>query len=328
LNRYRYDVAVIGAGPAGLAAAIAAKKEGAGSVVIIERDSVPGGILNQCIHNGFGLSYFKENLTGPEYASRFVKRAKKKGVEYFLDTMALEIDGERMEIKAVNGKEGNCVFESKAIVLAMGCRERTRAAISLPGTRPAGVFTAGAAQRLINIQNYKVGERIVILGSGDIGMIMARRFTLEGCRVEAVIEIMPNVSGLTRNRVQCLDDYDIPLFLSHTIVNVKGEKRVSAVTAAKVDDGFSPIPGTEWDIECDTLLLSIGLIPENELSKNCGVILDPVTGGPVADKHMQTNIPGIFAAGNVLHVYDLVDDVTVDSKIAGRFAARFAAEVK
>ena len=324
MNRYRYDVAIIGGGPAGLAAAAAAREEGAGSVVIIERDYGLGGILGQCIHNGFGLSYFDEELTGPEYADRFVQRARQAGVDVFLDTMVLKIDPERMEVPGVNSKEGNIIFKVKAVVLAMGCRERTRAAIPLPGARPAGIFTAGAAQRFINIQNYIVGKRIVILGSGDIGMIMARRLTLEGCNVEAVVEILPYITGLTRNKVQCLDDYDIPLYLSHTVTDVKGTGRVSSVTVSRVDEGFSPIPGTGWEIDCDTLLLSVGLIPENELSKNCGVLLDPVTGGPVVDNRMQTNIEGIFAAGNVLHVNDLVDNVSLESELAGRSAARFA----
>lgn len=324
MNRYEYDVAVIGGGPAGLAAACAAKEAGAESVVVLERDSCLGGILGQCIHTGFGLKYFGEELSGPEYAERFIDKAGSLGIQALFDTMVLSIDPERLVISAVNSSAGACEIAAGAIVLAMGCRERTRAAISLPGTRPAGIFTAGTAQRYMNIQNYRVGKNVVILGSGDIGMIMARRLTLENIHVEAVVEILPYLAGLTRNRVQCLDDFGIPLYLGHTITNVRGEHRVSGVTVAKVDEYNQPVPGTEWDIACDTLLLSVGLIPENELSKNCGVKLDPLTGGPIVDSAMQTNVRGIFAAGNVLHVNDLVDNVSTESERAGVEAARFA----
>ena len=318
-----FDVAVIGAGPAGLAAAIAAKKNNAENVVLIERDFRPGGILEQCIHMGFGLKYFGEELSGPEYADRFIKKAKEESVNILLDTMVLSIDGNDRIIHAVN-KDGVVTIKAGAIVLAMGCRERTRAQVAVPGTRPAGVFTAGTAQRFINVQNELVGRKAVIVGSGDIGMIMARRLTLEGVRVEAVVEIMPYLAGLTRNRVQCLDDYGIPLYLKHTVTEIKGQYRVSGVTIAKVDENREIVEGTEFDVDCDTILFSVGLIPENEVSKTAGVKLDPVSGGPVVDNNMQTNVPGIFACGNVLHVNDLVDNVSLESEKAGRAAALFA----
>lgn len=318
-----FDVAIIGAGPAGLAAAIAAKKNNAENVVLIERDFRMGGILEQCIHMGFGLKYFGEELSGPEYAGRFIEMVKDAGVTVLLDTMVLSIDGEERVIHAVN-KDGIVEIKAGAIVLAMGCRERTRAQVAVPGTRPAGIFTAGTAQRFINVQNEMIGRKAVIVGSGDIGMIMARRLTLEGVKVEAVVEILPYLAGLTRNRVQCLDDYEIPLYLSHTVTDIKGQYRVSGVTVAEIDETREPVKGTEFDIECDTVLFSVGLIPENEVSKTAGVELDPVSGGPVVDNNMQTNVSGIFACGNVLHVNDLVDNVSVESEEAGKAAALFS----
>lgn len=317
------DVAVIGAGPAGLAAAVAAKRNGAEKIVLIERDFRMGGILEQCIHMGFGLKYFKEELSGPEYAGRFIKMVEEAGITVMLDTMVLSIDGENRIIQAVN-KGGVVDIEAGAVILAMGCRERTRAQVATPGTRPAGVFTAGTAQRFINVQNELVGKKAVIVGSGDIGMIMARRLTLEGIEVKAVVEIMPYLAGLTRNRVQCLDDYGIPLYLSHTVTDIRGKYRVEGVSVAKVDEKREILPGTEFDIDCDTVLFSVGLIPENELSKSAGVQLDPVTSGPIVDNNMETNIPGIFACGNVLHVNDLVDNVSEESERAGKAAALFA----
>lgn len=318
-----FDVAVIGAGPAGLAAALGAKKNGAKKVVLIERDFRMGGILEQCIHMGFGLKYFKEELSGPEYAGRFIEMVKAEGIEVLLDTMVLSVEGENRIIHAAN-KGGIVKIKAGAIVLSMGCRERTRAQVATPGTRPAGVFTAGTAQRFINVQNQVVGKKAVIVGSGDIGMIMARRLTLEGVKVEAVVEIMPYLAGLTRNRVQCLDDYNIPLYLSHTVTDIRGKRRVEGISVAKIDEKRNIIPGTEFDVECDTILFSVGLIPENEVSKSAGVLLDPVTNGPIVDSNMETNVPGIFACGNVLHVNDLVDNVSVESEAAGKAAAEFA----
>ena len=317
------DVAVVGGGPAGLAAAVAAKKEGAARVLIVERDSSLGGILQQCIHPGFGLTYYKEELTGPEYAGRFIAMAEESGVEFLLDSMVLEVGTDR-SIVCVNREHGVTRIRAKSVVLAMGCRERTRGAIQIPGSRPAGVYTAGAAQRLINRQNEMVGREVVILGSGDIGMIMARRMTLEGAKVTAVVEIMDYLAGLTRNRVQCLDDFGIPLLLSHTVTRIVGNQRVEGVYVARVDENKKPVPGTEKFYPCDTLLLSVGLIPENELSRETGVRISPVTSGPEVDQHMQTSVPGIFASGNVVHVNDLVDNVSTESEIAGREAARFA----
>jgi len=317
-----YDIVVIGGGPAGLAAAIEAKKNGIDNILVIERDRELGGILQQCIHNGFGLHIFKEELTGPEYAERFINELKNLGIDYMLDTMVLDITHDKC-ISVVNTKEGFMKIHSQAIILSMGCRERTRGAIQIPGTRPAGVFTAGTAQRFINIEGYMVGKKIVILGSGDIGLIMARRLTLEGAEVKAVAEIMPFSGGLNRNIVQCLEDFNIPLLLSHTVVDIDGKDRVEGVTIAEVDENLKPIHGTEVYYECDTLLLSVGLIPENELSRNTGINIDPITGGPVVNESMETSIKGIFACGNVVHVHDLVDYVTEESRRAGKNAANF-----
>ncbi|MCT4544696.1 MAG: NAD(P)/FAD-dependent oxidoreductase [Vallitalea sp.] len=317
-----YDVVVIGGGPAGLAAAIEAHKNGVDNILVIERDRELGGILQQCIHNGFGLHIFKEELSGPEYAERFVNELRDLGISYQLDTMVLDIT-ENREIHAINRKEGYKTIKAKAIILSMGCRERTRGALSIPGKRPAGVFTAGTAQRYINMEGYMVGKKVVILGSGDIGLIMARRLTLEGAKVEVVAELLPFSGGLTRNIVQCLDDYNIPLLLSHTVVDIIGRDRVEGVVIAKVDENRRPIEGTEKYYECDTLLLSVGLIPENEISKSAGIKLDPVTSGPIVNEAMETSVEGIFACGNVVHVHDLVDFVTEESRRAGKNAARF-----
>lgn len=324
MNEINVSVAVIGGGPAGLAAAVAAKKAGAEKVLIIERDTRLGGILQQCIHPGFGLTYFKQELTGPEYAGAFREEAEAEGVEALLDAMVLSVDAKQHVITLVSPKSGMAKVHAKSIVLAMGCRERTRANIQIPGSRPAGIYTAGAAQRLINRENAVVGKEIVILGSGDIGMIMARRMTLEGCKVKAVVEIMDYLAGLTRNRVQCLDDFGIPLLLSHTATKIVGNKRVEGVYVAKVDEMKQPVPGTEEFIACDTLLLSVGLIPENELTRDAGIEIAPVTNGPAVDQHMQTSAPGVFASGNVVHVNDLVDNVTLESMTAGTNAARYA----
>lgn len=317
----KYDLVVVGGGPAGLAAAYEAHENGVEKILIIERDKELGGILNQCIHNGFGLHTFKEELTGPEYAGRFIDMVEGTNIEVMLDTMVLEIEGKI--IHAINTEKGYLTIEAEAIVLAMGCRERTRGAISIPGDRPSGIFTAGAAQRFINMEGYMVGKKVVILGSGDIGLIMARRMTLEGAKVEAVVELMPYSNGLTRNIVQCLEDYGIPLYLSHTVIDVKGDGRLEKVIIAKVDENRQLIKGTEIEFDADTLLLSVGLIPENELSKNAGVELDLRTNGLVVSESMETNREGIFACGNVVHVHDLVDFVTEEAKNAGKNAAKY-----
>lgn len=317
-----YDIVVAGGGPAGLAAALAAKKAGIESILILERDKELGGILNQCIHNGFGLHTFQEELTGPEYAGRYIGLVKEQGIAYLLDTMVMEISPQKV-VTAMNRTDGVMQIQAKAVILAMGCRERSRGALNIPGYRPAGIFSAGTAQRLVNMEGYLPGREVVILGSGDIGLIMARRMTLEGAKVKVVAELMPYSGGLKRNIVQCLDDYGIPLKLSHTVVDIRGKERLEGVTLAQVDTQGKPIPGTEEDYACDTLLLSVGLIPENELSKGMGVEMDPVTAGPVVDESLETNIPGVFACGNVLHVHDLVDYVSEEAGRAGVNAARF-----
>ncbi|HEX3017409.1 MAG TPA: FAD-dependent oxidoreductase [Caproicibacter sp.] len=322
-----YDVAVVGAGPAGLAAACAAYENGAKKILVVDRDREAGGILNQCIHNGFGLHYFKEELTGPEYAGRFIQLLRETSAELMLDTMVLDVT-ENREIHLMNPRDGYFAVKADAVVLAMGCRERTRGAIGIPGTRPAGIFTAGSAQRYVNIEGYMVGKKIIILGSGDIGLIMARRMTLEGAKVVACVELMPYSNGLNRNIVQCLNDYSIPLYISHTITRIKGDRRVEGVTVQKVDGHGKPIPGTEMEFDCDTVLLSVGLIPENELSRKAGIQLDPRTKGPVVYENMETSIPGIFACGNVVHVHDLVDFVTAESRRAGAAAAKYCAGQK
>lgn len=319
-----YDVIVIGGGPAGLAAAIEAKKEGAGSVLVLERNDSLGGILLQCIHNGFGSVLFKKDYPGPAYAAKFVERvAGETGIEVLTDTMVMDLTPS-LKVYATNSRAGYLELQAKSVVLAMGCRERTRAQILLPGDRPSGVFTAGCVQRLVNVEGFMPGRKFVILGSGDIGMIMARRLTLEGAKVERVVEILPFLTGLKRNYVQCLQDFGIPLQIGTTVKRVIGRKRVEAVEIVQVGDNLAPIQGTEETIECDTLLLSVGLIPENELSRKAGVELDPLTGGPVVDENMATSVPGIYAAGNVVTIYDLVDYVSMAGMTAGRSAAKFA----
>ena len=315
------DLVVIGAGPAGLSAAISAKKNGLENLVIIERNGWLGGILPQCIHDGFGLELFKEQMTGPEYAQRYIDEIKRLKIPNMLDSIVLEITPEK-KVLVASPKNLFC-FNAKAIVLAMGCRERTRGQIHLPGTRPAGVYTAGVAQNLINLKNVMVGKDVVILGSGDIGLIMARRLTLEGAKVHAVVEILPHTNGLPRNMQQCLIDYDIPLLLSHTVTEIHGQNRVEAVTISPVDKDLKPIEEKEQKIICDTLLLSIGLIPENDLSKNCGVRLSQVTGGAIVDENLETSAPGVFACGNSLHVHDLVDFVSLEAENAGKSAAEY-----
>ena len=315
------QLAVIGGGPAGIAAAVAAYEQGVRDIWLIERDRDLGGILNQCIHNGFGLHYFKEELTGPEYAARFIAMLKETTVRVISDTMVLDISGDRV-IHFVN-TEGYHTAQADSIILAMGCRERTRGAISIPGTRCAGIFTAGAAQRFVNMEGCMVGKRVVVLGSGDIGLIMSRRLSLEGAEVLACVELMPHSSGLQRNIVQCLDDFGIPLYLSHTVTDIIGRDRVEKIVIRKVDENRTPIPGTEITFECDTLLLSVGLIPENELSKQAGICLNPRTSGPEVYENMETTIPGVFACGNVLHVHDLVDYVTKEAQRAGQSAAAY-----
>ena len=319
----KVDVLVIGAGPAGLAAAIAAKKAGVDNLIVLEREDHPGGILRQCIHNGFGLHRFKEELTGPEYAQRDIDTAAEMGIDIRTGVTVLSVSKDK-RVTAVSRENGLQIFEAKSIVLAMGCRERPRGALAIPGTRCAGIYSAGTAQKFVNLEGCMPGRRVVILGSGDIGLIMARRMTLQGAKVLACVELMPYSSGLNRNIVQCLQDYNIPLYLSHTVIDIHGKERLTGVTVAKVDENRRPIPGTEMEFECDTLLLSVGLIPENELSAGAGVDLSPVTSGAVVSDTLETSIPGVFACGNVLHVHDLVDHVSNESFRAGEMAARYA----
>ena len=326
------DLVIIGGGPAGLAAALGARKQGIKDILIVERDKELGGILNQCIHNGFGLHTFKEELTGPEYAERYIEQVKDAGIPYVTDTMVLSIQSMSQYksslqadkvINMVSRTEGLIQIQAKAVILAMGCRERPRGALNIPGYRPAGIYSAGTAQRLVNMEGYLPGREVVVLGSGDIGLIMSRRMTLEGAHVKVVAELMPYSGGLKRNIVQCLNDYDIPLKLSHTVIDIHGKERVTGITLAEVDEKGKPIPGTEEEYACDTLLLSCGLIPENELSRELGVELNPVTSGPVVDESLETNVPGVFACGNVLHVHDLVDFVSEEADRAGTCAARY-----
>ena len=319
----RVDVLVIGSGPAGLAAAIAAREDGVENLLVLEREHTSGGILRQCIHNGFGLHRFKEELTGPEYAQRDIDRARELNIPIQCDTTVLSVDGER-RVTCVSAEHGLQTIETGAIVLAMGCRERPRGALGIPGTRCAGIYSAGTAQKFVNMEGFMPGKRVVILGSGDIGLIMARRMTLQGAKVLACVELMPYSSGLNRNIVQCLNDYDIPRYLSHTVTDIQGRERLSGVTVSKVDENRRPIPGTEIHFDCDTLLLSVGLIPENELSALAGVELSPLTSGATVDDQLQTSVPGIFACGNVLHVHDLVDHVSRESFKAGHAAAAYA----
>ena len=320
-----YDIVVIGGGPAGLAAAAEAKRSGVDSILLLERDHELGGILNQCIHNGFGLHTFKEELTGPEYAKRFMDQVFELGIEYKLNTMVMDITDSKV-VTAMNKTDGMFQIQAKAVILAMGCRERPRGALNIPGYRPAGIFSAGTAQRLVNIEGYLPGREVVILGSGDIGLIMARRMTLEGAKVKVVAELMPYSGGLKRNIVQCLDDYGIPLKLSHTVVDIEGKERVTGITIAEVGPDMKPIPGTEEYYSCDTLLLSVGLLPENELSKTAGVELSTITSGPVVNDALETSVEGIFACGNVLHVHDLVDFVSQEAANAGKNAAKYVKE--
>ncbi len=322
-----YDLVIVGGGPAGLAAAVSARDNGIESILIIERDKELGGILNQCIHNGFGLHTFKEELTGPEYASRFAEQVFERNIEYKLNTMVMDISGDKV-VTAMNREDGMFEIQAKAIILAMGCRERSRGALNIPGYRPAGIYSAGTAQRLVNMEGYMPGKKVVILGSGDIGLIMARRMTLEGAKVQVVAELMPYSGGLKRNIVQCLDDFGIPLKLSHTVIDIEGKERVEAVTIAEVGPDRKPIPGSEIRYECDTLLLSCGLLPENELSRSAGVELSPITSGPIVNDSLETNIDGVFACGNVLHVHDLVDYVSQEAAVAGKNAAKYIKEGK
>ena len=320
-----YDIVIIGGGPAGMAAAVAAKKQGIDRILILERDRELGGILNQCIHNGFGLHTFQEELTGPEYADRFIGQVKSYNIEYKLNTMVMDVSRDK-KVTAMNREEGMFEIQAKAIIFAMGCRERSRGALNIPGYRPAGIYSAGTAQRLVNMEGFLPGREVVILGSGDIGLIMARRMTLEGAKVKVVAELMPYSGGLKRNIVQCLDDYKIPLKLSHTVIDIKGKERVEGVTLAEVDENRRPIEGTEEFYSCDTLLLSVGLIPENEISGAMGVELNPVTSGPKVNERLETSIEGVFACGNVLHVHDLVDFVSEEAAAAGKNAAMYIQE--
>jgi NADPH-dependent 2,4-dienoyl-CoA reductase/sulfur reductase-like enzyme len=320
-----YDIVIIGGGPAGMAAAVAAKKQGIERILILERDRELGGILNQCIHNGFGLHTFQEELTGPEYADRFIGQVKLYNIEYKLNTMVMDVSHDK-RVTAMNREEGMFEIQAKAIILAMGCRERSRGALNIPGYRPAGIYSAGTAQRLVNMEGFLPGREVVILGSGDIGLIMARRMTLEGAKVKVVAELMPYSGGLKRNIVQCLDDYKIPLKLSHTVIDIKGKERVEGVTLAEVDENRRPIKGTEEFYSCDTLLLSVGLIPENEISGSMGVELNPITSGPKVNERLETSIEGVFACGNVLHVHDLVDFVSEEAAAAGKNAAMYVQE--
>jgi NADPH-dependent 2,4-dienoyl-CoA reductase/sulfur reductase-like enzyme len=330
MNR-RYDVVVVGGGPAGLAAALGALDAGVEDVLIVEREPEPGGILRQCIHAGFGLHHFKEELTGPEYGERFITQVLDRDVDVapssYVTGLAIDSEGTRL-VRVLNERGGLSSIECRSVVLAMGCRERTRGAVRIPGSRPSGVLTAGLAQKMVNLMGYLPGRRVVILGSGDIGLIMARRLTLEGCKVEGVFEIMPYSNGLTRNVVQCLNDFGIPLHLSTTVAKIRGKDRVEAVTVAPVDERMRPLLDKGWDVPCDTLLLSIGLIPENELSQSIGIELDVITGGPVVSSTMETSLPGVYACGNVLHVHDLVDFVTEEALRAGRFAGEHARQIR
>lgn len=335
MNSKKVDIAIIGGGPAGLAAALGAREAGAKDILIIERDKELGGILNQCIHNGFGLHTFREELTGPEYAARFIEKVREEHINYVLNTIVIDVSAAgangletRRVLTLMNREEGLFTVEAKAVILAMGCRERARGALNIPGYRPAGIYSAGTAQRYVNMEGRMPGKEVVILGSGDIGLIMARRMTLEGAKVKVVAELMPYSGGLKRNIAQCLDDFGIPLKLSHTVVDIAGKERVEGVTLARVDKNSRPIPGTEEYIPCDTLLLSCGLIPENELSMGLGVSLNPVTSGPLVNESLETNVPGVFACGNVLHVHDLVDYVSEEAKKAGEKAAEYVSRQK
>ena len=318
----QHDIVIVGGGPAGLAAAVAARKAGVQDILILERDGHLGGILNQCIHNGFGLHTFKEELTGPEYAARFIEQAMAENIPCKLNTMVMDISPDKV-VTAMNREDGLFEIKAKAVVLCMGCRERPRGALNIPGYRPAGIYSAGTAQRLMNIEGFSVGKEVVILGSGDIGLIMARRMTLEGAKVKVVAELMPYSGGLKRNIVQCLDDYGIPLKLSHTVVKIDGKERVTGITLAQVGPDRKPIPGTEEYYSCDTLLLSVGLLPENELTREAGIAMNRVTGGPDVSDSLETSLPGVFACGNVLHVHDLVDYVSEEAALAGRNAAAY-----
>lgn len=317
-----YDIVIIGGGPAGLSAAVAARKNGTESILILERDKELGGILNQCIHNGFGLHTFQEELTGPEYAGRFITQVIELGIKYKLHTMVMDISADKV-ITAINREDGMFQIQAKAVILAMGCRERSRGALNIPGSRPAGIYSAGTAQYYVNIRGRMPGKCVVILGSGDIGLIMARRMVLEGAKVQCVAELRPQSGGLKRNIVQCLDDFNIPLYLNTTVAQIHGRDRVEGVTLTKVDDNGKPIPGSEWEVPCDTLLLSCGLIPENELTRGLGADMDGKTGGPVVGENLECSIPGVFACGNVLHVHELVDHVSAEAEKAGNYAVEY-----